>query len=40
MKEEDLSPVTRINKIGPQEDFVEHSKPELKDSPIDRQDLT
>ena len=32
-----LSPVTRINEKGPQEDFVEHSKPELKDAPIDRQ---
>ena len=28
--------VTRINEIGPQEDFVEHSKPELEDAPIDR----
>ena len=37
MKEDDLSPVTRINEIGPQEDFVEHNKPELKDAPIDRQ---
>ena len=32
MKEEELSPVTRINEIGPQENFVDHSKPELKDA--------
>ena len=37
MKEEDLSPVTRINEIGPQQDFVERKKPELQDAPIDRQ---
>ena len=37
MNKDDLSPVTRINEIGSQEDFIEHSKPELKDAPIDRQ---
>ena len=37
MKEENLLPVTRINEIGPQEDFVEHSEPELKNAPVNRQ---
>ena len=37
MKGEDLSPVTRINKIGPQQDFVEYKKPELQDATINRQ---
>ena len=37
MKEEVLSPVTRMNEIGPQQDFVEYKKPELQDAHIDRQ---
>ena len=37
VKEEDLSPVTRINEIGLQQDFVEYKKPELQDAPTDRQ---
>ena len=37
----DISPVTHINELGPQQDFVNYSKPALKDSPIDkRQKLT
>ena len=37
MKEEELSPVIRINEIGPQQDCVEYKKSELQDAPIDRQ---
>ena len=33
----DLSPVTHINELGPQQDFVNYNKPALQDSPIDKQ---
>ena len=33
----DLSPVTNINELGPQQDFVNYSKPSLQDAPIDKQ---
>ena len=35
----DLSPVTHINELGPQ-DFVSYNKPALQNAPIDRQKLT
>ena len=31
----DLSPVTHINELGPQEGFVNYNKPALQDAPID-----
>ena len=34
--QEETSPVTDINEIGPQEDFMSYKKPELSDAPIDR----
>ena len=34
---EDLSPVTEINEIGQQQDFINYKKPVLLDAPIDRQ---
>ena len=33
----DLSPVTHINELGPQQDFVNYNKPALQDAPIDKQ---
>ena len=33
----DLSPVTHINELGPQQDFVNHNKSALQDVPIDKQ---
>ena len=33
----DLSPVTHINGLGPQQDFVNYNKPVLQDAPIDKQ---
>ena len=33
----DLSPVTHINELGPQQDFVNFNKPALQDAPIDKQ---
>ena len=33
----DLSPVTHINELGPQQDFVKYNKPALQDAPIDKQ---
>ena len=32
----DLSPVTHINELGPQQDFVSCKKPTLQDAPIDK----
>ena len=32
----DLSPVTHINELGPQQDFVNYNKPPLKDTLIDK----
>ena len=31
-----LSPVTHINELGPQQDFVNYNEPALQDEPIDR----
>ena len=36
----DLSPVTHVNELGPQQDFVNYNKPALQVVPIDRQKLT
>ena len=33
----DLPPVTHINELGPQQDFVNYNKPALQDAPIDKQ---
>ena len=33
---DELSTAIGINEIGPQQDFVEHKKPQLCDAPIDR----
>ena len=33
----DLSPVTHINELGPQQDFVNYNKPTVQDAPIDIQ---
>ena len=33
----DFFPVTNINAVGPQQDFVHYKKPELQDAHIDRQ---
>ena len=33
----DVSPVTHINELGPQQDFVKHNKPALQNAPIDKQ---
>ena len=33
----DLSPVTHINELGPQQDFVNYNKPALQDATIDKQ---
>ena len=33
----DISPVTHINELGPQQDFVNYNKPALQDAPIDKQ---
>ena len=33
----DLSPVTHINELSPQQDFVNYNKPALQDAPIDKQ---
>ena len=33
----DLSPVTDINELGPQQDFVNYRTPALQDAPIDKQ---
>ena len=32
----DLSPITHINELGPQQDFVNYNKPALQDAPIDK----
>ena len=32
----DLSPVTHINKLGPQQDFVNYNNPALQDASIDK----
>ena len=32
----DFFPVTNINAVGPQQDFVHYKKPELQDAHIDR----
>ena len=33
----DLFPVTHINELGPQQDFVNYNRPALQDAPIDKQ---
>ena len=33
----DLSPVTNVNELGPQQDFVTYNKPAVQDAPIDKQ---
>ena len=33
----DISPVTPINELGPQQDFVTYNKPALQDAPITKQ---
>ena len=33
----DLCPVTHINELGPQQDFVNYNKPALQDAPIGKQ---
>ena len=33
----DLSPVTHINELGPQQDFVNYNKPAVQDAQIDKQ---
>ena len=33
----DPPPVTHINKLGPQQDFVNYNKPALQDAPVDKQ---
>ena len=33
----DLPPITHINELGPQQDFVSHNKLALQDAPIDKQ---
>ena len=33
----DLSPITHINELGPQQDFVNYNKPALQDGPVDKE---